>query len=69
MCPPIYFTFLLNLEDSTRSGLADRGDGSIQENPNKGSEPEMTELETVGEGGHELIYLTRIEDSCKAERK
>lgn len=42
------FTFLLNLEDSIRSGLADRGDSSVQENPNKGSEPGMTELDTGG---------------------
>lgn len=46
MCPSIYFTSLLNLEDSIRFQLADGGDGSIQENPNTGSEPGMTELDT-----------------------
>lgn len=41
--PSIYFT-LLNLEESVRFGMAKKRDSSIQENPNKVSEPEMIKL-------------------------
>lgn len=36
--PSIYFTSILNLKENMIFGLAETVDGSIQENPNKGSE-------------------------------